>query len=88
MRILDLLSSTSNLKVNFSKSKVQCSKAVPLRRRNVLASSFNIWFTQFLEKYLGVNIGHERASKKTTQDVIDKIRGRLASWKGRLLNKA
>ncbi|XP_072071995.1 uncharacterized protein [Arachis hypogaea] len=41
-----------------------------------------------LGRYLGVNIGHERSSKRTAQKIIQKIHKKLASWKGCLLNKA
>ncbi|XP_072084637.1 uncharacterized protein [Arachis hypogaea] len=88
MHCLDLFSRASGLKVNLHKSKAQCSKRVSERRKEVLSGVSNIRFCNDLGKYLGINIGHARASRKTAQEIIEKISRKLSSWKGRLLNKA
>nr|XP_025692546.1 uncharacterized protein LOC112794781 [Arachis hypogaea] len=88
MKTLDMFTQASGLKVNIHKSKAQCSKNVSARRKEVLSGIFSIRFCQYLGRYLGVNIGHDRASRKMAQEVIDKIQRKLASWKGCLLNKA
>nr|XP_029148804.1 uncharacterized protein LOC114925364 [Arachis hypogaea] len=85
---LDLFSRASGLKVNLHKSKAQCSKRVSERRKDVLSGVSNIRFSNDLGKYLGINISHARASRKTAQEIIEKISRKLSSWKGRLLNKA
>ncbi|XP_072054964.1 uncharacterized protein [Arachis hypogaea] len=87
-RILELFTKASELKVNLAKSKAQCSKNITQRRKEVLSRVSQIHLTQNIGRYLGVNIGHDRAAKKTVEEVIDKVQRRLASWKGRLLNKA
>ncbi|XP_072064306.1 uncharacterized protein [Arachis hypogaea] len=88
MHCLDLFSRASGLKVNLHKSKAQCSKRMSERRKEVLSGVSNIRFCNDLGKYLGINIGHARASRKTAQEIIEKISRKLSSWKGRLLNKA
>ncbi|XP_015940042.1 uncharacterized protein LOC107465577 [Arachis duranensis] len=88
MKTLDMFTQASGLKVNIHKSKAQCSKNVSVRRKEVLSGISSIQFCQDLGRYLGVNNGHDRASRKMAQEVIDKIQRKLASWKGCLLNKA
>ncbi|XP_057760132.1 uncharacterized protein LOC130980472 [Arachis stenosperma] len=88
MKTLDMFTQASGMKVNIHKSKAQCSKNVSARRKEVLSGISSIRFCQDLGRYLGVNIGHDRASRKMAQEVIDKIQRKLASWKGCLLNKA
>ncbi|XP_029154524.1 uncharacterized protein [Arachis hypogaea] len=88
MHCLNLFSRASGLKVNLHKSKAQCSKRVSKRRKEVISGVSNIRFCNDLGKYFGINIGHVRASRKTAQEVIEKISRKLSSWKGCLLNKA
>ncbi|XP_057734040.1 uncharacterized protein LOC130949296 [Arachis stenosperma] len=88
MHCLDLFSRASGLKVNLHKSKAQCSKRVLEKRKEVLSGVSNIHFCNDLDTYLKINIGHARASRKTAQEVIEKILRKLSSWKGCLLNKA
>ncbi|XP_072087161.1 uncharacterized mitochondrial protein AtMg00310-like [Arachis hypogaea] len=87
MHCLDLFFRASGLKVNLHKSKAQYSKRVSERRKEVLSGVSNIRFYNDLGKYLGINIGHARTSRKTAQEVIEKISRKLSSWKGCLLNK-
>ncbi|XP_015958565.1 uncharacterized protein LOC107482544 [Arachis duranensis] len=79
MKTLDIFTQASGLKVNIHKSKAQCSKNVSTRRKEVLSGISSIRFCQDLGRYLGVNIGHDRASRKMAQEVIDKIQRKLAS---------
>ncbi|XP_072074409.1 uncharacterized protein [Arachis hypogaea] len=78
MHCLDLFSRASGLKVNLHKSKAQCSKRVSERRKEVLSGVSNIRFYNDLGKYLGINIGHARASRKTAQEFL---------WKGQATGK-
>ncbi|XP_072067045.1 uncharacterized protein [Arachis hypogaea] len=78
MHCLDLFSRASGLKVNLHKSKAQCSKRVSERRKEVLSGVSNIRFCNDLGKYLGINIGHARASRKTAQEFL---------WKGQATGK-
>ncbi|XP_016178564.1 uncharacterized protein LOC107621028 [Arachis ipaensis] len=58
------------------------------RRRDIFTSVSSIRFDLDLGRYLGVNLNHSRTSRASFHSVIEKVRGRLANWKGRLLNKA
>nr|XP_025670055.1 uncharacterized protein LOC112769805 [Arachis hypogaea] len=80
--------SRGGMKVNIDKSKAVCSKSVSNTRRNVLAGVSSIRFANELGKYLGVNINHPRASRTACLEAVEKIKSRLSSWKGRLLNRA
>ncbi len=39
-------------------------------------------------KYLGVPLIHERVSRRTYADFLEKVQGRLSGWKAKLLNMA
>ncbi|XP_015939884.1 uncharacterized protein LOC107465419 [Arachis duranensis] len=88
MHSLNIFCKASGMKVNLEKSKAFCSKNVSARRRDIFTSVSSIRFALDLERYLGVNLNHSRTSRASFHSVIEKVRGRLANWKGRLLNKA
>ncbi|XP_015970506.1 uncharacterized protein LOC107493982 [Arachis duranensis] len=88
MYYLNIFCKASGMKVNLEKSKAFCSKNVTARRRNIFTSVSSIRFALDLGRYLGVNLNHSRISRASFHSVIEKVRGRLANWKGRLLNKA
>ena len=88
MHSLNIFCKASGMKVNLEKSKAFCSKNVTARRRYIFTSVSSIRFALDLERYLGVNLNHSRTSRASFHSVIEKVRGRLANWKGRLLNKA
>lgn len=44
--------------------------------------------TKNLGKYLGVPLIHERVSRRTYADLLEKVQGRLSGWKAKLLNMA
>ncbi|XP_057720278.1 uncharacterized protein LOC130934758 [Arachis stenosperma] len=88
MHSLNIFYKASGMKVNFEKSKVFCSKNVTAHRRDIFNSVSSIHFALDLGRYLGVNLNHSRTSRASFHSVIEKVRGRLANWKGRLLNKA
>ena len=70
----------SGQKVSLLKSKIFCSANVSTRLANTISRKAGIPLTKNLGKNLGVNIRHERVSKKTCKEVIDK--GRSAGWRG------
>ena len=88
MHSLNIFCKASGMKVNLEKSKAFCSKNVTARRRDIFTSVSSIRFALDLGRYLGVNLNHSRTSRASFHSVIEKVRGRLANWKGRLLNKA
>ncbi|OMP13818.1 putative ribonuclease H protein [Corchorus olitorius] len=44
--------------------------------------------TNDLGKYLGVPLIHERVTKATFKEIVEKVQGRLSSWKSKLLTLA
>ena len=88
MHSLNIFCKASGMKVNLEKSKAFCSKNVTARRRDIFTSVSSIRFALDLGRYLGVNLNHSRTSRASFHSVIEKVRERLANWKGRLLNKA
>nr|XP_029146996.1 uncharacterized protein LOC114924945 [Arachis hypogaea] len=85
---LELFCKASGMKVNIEKSKAICSRNISNRRKEMLSGVSHIPFTSDLGKYLGVNLNHPRAARSIFSDSLEKIKNRLASWKGRLLNRA
>lgn len=82
MKILDLFSKASGLKVNLNKSKAQCSKNVSARRRAVLSGASSIRFCQNLGRYLGVNIGHDRLLGGRPKKLLKKFKGSFTARRG------
>ena len=76
------------LKVNFDKSRAMCSKNILRRRRDHFTNISFIRFASSLGKYLEFPLIQGRVSKVHFADLMEKIKNQLASWKGRLLNKA
>ena len=85
---LELFCKASGMKINIEKSKAICSRNISNRRKEMLSGVSHIPFTSDLGKYLGVNLNHPRAARSIFSDSLEKIKNRLASWKGRLLNRA
>jgi len=78
---------TSGLKVNFHKSQVG---AIGVYDEDMVVF-FNCLNCKIMElpfKYLGLTIGGNPRSVAFWKPVIDKIRSRLARWKGKLLSMA
>ena len=65
-----------------------CSKRVPRQRQEVLSSISSIRFASDLGRYLGFLLLHHRPKKSDFYFIVDKLNQRLASWKGKLLNRA
>lgn len=80
--------SFSGFKVNIDKSRAFCSPATLMTRQQKLSQITGIRLTGSLEKYLGFKMFLSRPVKADFQDILDKVNNRLASWKGKLLNKA
>ncbi|XP_057746710.1 uncharacterized protein LOC130965976 [Arachis stenosperma] len=88
MHALQSFCRASGMKINLDKSKALCSKNVNNRRKELFTGVSSIRFTQDLGKYLGVNLHHARVTRASFNGIVDKIKDRLANWKGRLLNRA
>ncbi|KAL4292809.1 hypothetical protein AHAS_Ahas18G0065200 [Arachis hypogaea] len=91
LHVLDTMATfcrASGMKVNFDKSHAICSMNVSRQRKDLFTGISSIRFANSLGKYLGVPLKHGRVTKADFNDVVDKLTNRLASWKGRFLNKA
>ncbi|KAL4395796.1 hypothetical protein AHAS_Ahas01G0027700 [Arachis hypogaea] len=91
LHVLDTMATfcrASGMKVNFDKSRAICSMNVSRQRNDLFTGISSIRFANSLGKYLGVPLKHGRVTKADFNDVVDKLTNRLASWKGRFLNKA
>nr|KYP69646.1 Transposon TX1 uncharacterized [Cajanus cajan] len=86
--VLEEFSRSSGLKVNSTKSKFVSSRRVSQRRIDTLEGLLGIGHTARIGKYLGIPMTHGQPRCAYFFDVMDKIQGRLAAWKSKLLNKA
>ncbi|KAI5351228.1 hypothetical protein L3X38_004119 [Prunus dulcis] len=85
---LDDFCSLSGQKVSFEKSMVCVSpNTCPVLAQNI-ASISGSPLSNNLGKYLGVPIIHTRITKDTYQEIIDKVKKRLSSWKSHTLSMA
>ena len=85
---IDKFCEASGLKVNERKTRVFFSKNINHNRRTELCDILGFQVTPDLGKYLGVNLHHERVVTATFQDVVDKVRKRLSTWKCNSLSMA
>lgn len=77
----------SRLKVNLVKSTAMCSSKVPRNKKDTLAEITSIRIVTDLGSYLGFPLVNGRPNRSTYNGIIEKIQGRMASWKSKLLNK-
>lgn len=85
--VLQDFCSFSGMKVNIDKSRALAAKGVMSGRKEKLQNITQIKFTNNLGKYLGFRIFQGRPTREDFANVIGRIDSKLASWKGRLLNK-
>lgn len=78
----------SGLKINEDKSRFLASKNVPHSKVAKFASISNFRHTYKIGKYLGFPLLSGRVKKVDFTYIVDKINGRLAGWKSKLLNRA
>lgn len=78
----------SGLQINVSKSRAFVGPGVDRSRKARIFSITFIPFTSHLDKYLGFPIFRGRQKASDFDFVIDRVARRLASWNGKLLNKA
>ena len=86
-KILEDVCSISGLKVSLEKSRAFASADVTRNRKDSVTSTTRIQFTSNLGKYLGFQMHHGRIKKEDFSSIMDRVSNKLASWKGRLLNK-
>lgn len=85
--VLQSFCALSGFKVSVKKSRAFASKGVTNSRKEKILSITQINFTTNLGKYLGFKIFQGRPKRDDYADVIAKVESKLASWKGKLLNK-
>ncbi|KAI9097859.1 hypothetical protein K1719_025630 [Acacia pycnantha] len=78
----------SGHKINLNKSKALFSRNVHFNREIALSNKSGIGVTTDLGKYLGVPLIHFRVTKETFGHIIQKVKSRLSSWKGKYLTMA
>jgi len=75
------------MKVSLEKSRIYASKGVSRSTKESLEQLTQIKFTDRLDKCLGFKMKYGRTTKEDFLDIYDRVASKLASWKGRLLNK-
>ncbi|PNX61280.1 ribonuclease H [Trifolium pratense] len=85
--VLDRFCAMSGLRISLEKSKFCTSAGVCRRSRDIIATTTQINATDRFEKYLGFKMLQGKAKKQDFIDVYARVTAKLASWKGRLLNK-
>lgn len=78
----------SGLRINVAKSRAFVGEGVKRARRARIFSVTSIPFTSHLDKYLGFPIMRGRQKASNFDFLVDRVARKLASWKGKLLNKA
>ncbi|KAK2392667.1 hypothetical protein QL285_066003 [Trifolium repens] len=85
--VLEHFCALSGLKISLAKSKFCTSIGVCRRIRDNIATTTQIHATDRFEKYLGFKLFYGKVRKQDFSEIYDRVSAKLASWKGRLLNK-
>ncbi|MCH84332.1 RNA-directed DNA polymerase (Reverse transcriptase), partial [Trifolium medium] len=85
--VLERFCALSGLKISLDKSKFCTSTGVCRRLRDTIAATTQIHATDRFDKYLGFKMFYGKVRKQDFNDIYDRVSAKLASWKGRLLNK-
>lgn len=85
--VLQEFCSISGLKVSLEKSRALAAKGVQASRKAKIRSITQINFTNNLGKYLGFRIIQGRQRREDFTEAMERMDSKLASWKGKLLNK-
>lgn len=86
--IMGFFCEVSDHKISLAKSKMFVSKNVHASRALSYSQLVGVGLTPDLGKYLGVPILHGRMAKQSFHPLIQRVRGKLAGWKGKFLNMA
>lgn len=82
--LLEIFCSFSGLRINKEKSHIHTSKGVTRDMKDRLSCRSGFRYTDRITKYLGFRMFQGRSSKEDFEDVLGRVKGKLASWKGRL----
>ncbi|CAN0846303.1 LINE-1 retrotransposable element ORF2 protein [Linum grandiflorum] len=86
--LLDKYQFLSGQKINLHKSAIYFSKNTPLSLRSDFASSLGVGSIGTQDRYLGLPTLFQRSKNQTFKFLEDKLRTKLAGWKGALLSQA
>lgn len=78
----------SSQRVSVDKSRILFSKNTPMHIRNQIVQVYGLKETKELDIYLGVPLTRLYLRLKHYQYLIDKVRAKLTSWKGKQLSYA
>lgn len=87
-KCMDTFCGLSGQSVNFDKSVIYCSPNIRRRDARRISRVCGSPLTNDLGKYLGMPMIHSRVTKHTYANLVDKVQGRLASWKSKHLSMA
>uniref|UniRef100_A0A452YQ76 Reverse transcriptase domain-containing protein n=1 Tax=Aegilops tauschii subsp. strangulata TaxID=200361 RepID=A0A452YQ76_AEGTS len=87
LQIITLFDDAFGLRLNIEKSMITPNRCNDKNLQKIL-QNFGGQTTQFPIKYLGLPITLGRARLVHFQFILDRIRARLAGWKGRLISFA
>ncbi|KAE8734165.1 hypothetical protein F3Y22_tig00000778pilonHSYRG00265 [Hibiscus syriacus] len=84
----EVLHKIKRFKLNYEKFKFYVSSSARLSSGRYFAQILNLSQSPDLGKYLGVPLIHGRVSKVTYNELVDKVKERLSSWKSNTLSIA
>ncbi|XP_056697578.1 uncharacterized protein [Spinacia oleracea] len=85
---LDQFCGASGSKISHAKSRVFFSSNTEAEIKKDICDALNITETDDLGVYLGVPTINGRSSKKEYQFLVDRINGKLAGWKSKMISMA
>ena len=86
--VLENIYKSSGAKVSKQKTKIFFSKNVPVTLASGIGNALGFSIINNLGRYLGMPLLHDRVSKKTYQNIIDKVDQRLSRWVAKHLSLA
>lgn len=86
--ILKDFCAVSGQRISYTKSQFHTSSNTRLEIIEELASRLNMTHTKVLGKYLGMPVMHGRVTVDNFDFLIDNLRGRLSTWRSKILSQA
>jgi hypothetical protein len=86
--ILNFFEAMSGMRVNYHKSELIPINCLDEEERQQFSLVFRCPVGDFPIKYLGVPLHYNKLRREDLQSLIDKILGRIAGWRGKLLTQA
>ncbi|XP_042499710.1 uncharacterized protein LOC122077876 [Macadamia integrifolia] len=86
-KFLNMYQEFSGQCINLEKSKLFVG-SISSQRKRAIVEELGISLCTFPTRYLGVEIFKGRVKKDFVMPIMDKVKGRLAGWKGKMLSLA